>query len=166
MTPLRLATSKDLPAVLALLEGAGLPYQDLTTAHLADFLVAESGHSILGIVGLERCHEDALLRSLAVRPESRLTGLGTQLADAAEDHARQTGVDTLYLLTTTAADFFARRGYEVIERRAAPPELQKTTEFSSLCPSQAVCMRRRLIRNRLEKHDNQQETKKMGETPV
>jgi amino-acid N-acetyltransferase len=94
---------------------------------------------------LERYGEDALLRSLAVRPENRSTGLGKQLADALEEHARRTGLGTLYLLTTTAADFFARRGYEVIERGTAPSLLQKTTEFSSLCPSQATCMRRRLI---------------------
>ncbi|KRB79513.1 arsenic resistance N-acetyltransferase ArsN2 [Noviherbaspirillum sp. Root189] len=145
MTLLRLATSEDLPAVLALLEDAGLPYQDLTARHLADFLVAEGGQSVLGIVGLERYGEDALLRSIVVRPESKFTGLGTQLVDAVQEHARRTGIGTLYLLTTTAADFFARRGYEVIERSTAPSSLQKTTEFSSLCPSQATCMRRRLI---------------------
>lgn len=166
MTPLRPATSQDLPAILALLRDADLPYQDLTTAHLADFLVAAGSQHVLGAVGIERYGEKALLRSLVVRPESKFTGLGKQLADAIERHARRTGVDTLYLLTTTAADFFKRRGYEVIERRSAPPELQKTTEFSSLCPSQATCMRRHLNRNMLEKHAIQQEIKKIGETPV
>jgi len=145
MTPLRPATSQDLPAVRALLEDAGLPYQDLAPAHLRDFLVAAGGRSVLGIVGLERYGDNALLRSLVVRPESRFTGLGTQLADAVEEHASRAGVVTLYLLTTTASEFFERRGYEVIERSAAPPAVQKTTEFSSLCPSQAICMRRRLI---------------------
>jgi amino-acid N-acetyltransferase len=110
MTPLRLATSQDLPAVFALLEGAGLPYQDLTAAHLADFMVAAGGRSVLGIVGLERYGDNALLRSLVVRPESRYTGLGTQLTDAAEEHAWRTGVGALYLLTTTAGEFFKRRG--------------------------------------------------------
>ncbi|WP_367576076.1 arsenic resistance N-acetyltransferase ArsN2 [Noviherbaspirillum album] len=144
MTPLRLATPGDLPAVLSLLEDAGLPYQDITAKHLGDFLIAVGGRSVLGIVGLERYGENALLRSLVVRPESRFTGLGKQLVDAIEEHARRAGVGTLFLLTTTAAEFFARRGYKVIERREAPSELQKTTEFSSLCPSQAVCMRRSL----------------------
>ncbi|MFC7513413.1 arsenic resistance N-acetyltransferase ArsN2 [Herbaspirillum sp. GCM10030257] len=136
----------DLPAILALLGEAGLPYQDLTAAHATNFLVAADGHSLLGIVGLERYDENALLRSLAVRPENRFTGLGTQLADAIEDHARRTGVGTLYLLTTTAANFFMRRGYEVIDRATAPSTLLETTEFSSLCPSQATCMRRHLIK--------------------
>lgn len=144
MTQLRLGNPQDLSAVLALLAEAGLPYQDLTAAHLADFMVATGESSVLGIVGLERYGENALLRSLVVRPESRFTSLGLQLANAVEEHARQTGVSALYLLTTTAAEFFARRGYEVMERSEAPTAIQKTTEFSSLCPSQAICMRRYL----------------------
>lgn len=144
MTPFRIASSQDLPAVLALLEDAGLPNQDITVEHLSDFLVAAGGQSVLGVVGLERYGENALLRSLVVRPESRFTGLGKQVADAIKEHARRTGVATLYLLTTTAADFFARRGYEVIERSSASVALQETTEFSNLCPSEATCMRRDL----------------------
>jgi amino-acid N-acetyltransferase len=136
----------DLPAVLSLLEEAGLPNQDLTAAHLTDFKIAAGDRSIHGIVGLERYGERALLRSLVVRPESRSNGLGAQLADAAEEYARRNGVIEIFLLTTTAADFFARRGYEVIPRSEAPSALQETTEFSSLCPSQAICMRRQLNR--------------------
>ncbi|RJF95491.1 arsenic resistance N-acetyltransferase ArsN2 [Noviherbaspirillum saxi] len=145
MTPLRLATPDDLPAVLALLKDSGLPYQDVDTNRLNEFLIAAGGQSVLGAVGLERYEDNGLLRSLVVRPESRWTGLGTQLAEAMENHARTTGVRTLYLLTTTATDFFARRGYEVTARSEAPATLQGTTEFSTLCPAQAVCMRRTLI---------------------
>lgn len=144
MTSLRPANEQDLRVILELLEDASLPFQDLMAAHLANFLVAAGGHTVFGIIGLERYGENALLRSLVVRPESQFTGLGTQLVEALEDHARRTGVKTFYLLTTTAAEFFARRGYEVIARSEAPPALQTTTEFSSLCPSQAVCLRRHL----------------------
>lgn len=145
MTPLRLASPDDLPAVLALLKDSSLPYQDVDAVRLRDYLIAAGGQSILGTVGLERYENHGLLRSLVVRPESRWTGLGAQLVSAMENHARMTGITTLYLLTTTATDFFARRGYEVIVRPVAPASLQSTTEFSTLCPSQAVCMRRTLI---------------------
>ncbi|MEC4718407.1 arsenic resistance N-acetyltransferase ArsN2 [Noviherbaspirillum sp. CPCC 100848] len=144
MTSLRVATARDLPALRDLLGSAHLPYQDLTVAHLADFLIAADEYSIHGVVGLERYGDNALLRSLAVRPGNQFAGLGTQLAAAAEEHARGAGVATLYLLTTTAAGFFERRGYDVIARSEAPATLQKTTEFSSLCPSQAICLRRNL----------------------
>lgn len=142
--PIRTARADDLPAVVALLTNAGLPYQDLTPGHLDHFLIAQNGEAVAGIVGLERCGSDALLRSLVVHPESRFTGLGSQLVTAAEDRARRAGTGALYLLTTTAAEFFSRRGYQAMARSAAPAALQNTSEFSSLCPSQAVCMRRTL----------------------
>jgi amino-acid N-acetyltransferase len=92
------------------------------------------------VVGLEVLGEVGLLRSLAVPQEDRGRGVGTQLTHKAEDYARTLGVQALYLLTTTAPDFFARRGYQRIDRAAAPAPLQATTEFQSLCPSTAVCM--------------------------
>ncbi|TFW01825.1 GNAT family N-acetyltransferase [Oxalobacteraceae bacterium OM1] len=144
MTPLRQATAADKVAILALLKDSGLPYQDIEETRLNDFLVAEGGQSLLGAVGLEVYGDAALLRSLVVRPESRWTGLGNQLVTAIEEHARQKGVSTVYLLTTTAADYFVRRGYDTMPRSEAPAALQATTEFAGLCPSQAVCMRRRL----------------------
>jgi amino-acid N-acetyltransferase len=54
------------------------------------------------------------------------------------------GVETLLLLTTTAERFFARRGYAVGPRDAAPLEIRQTPEFAGLCPSSSVCMRKRL----------------------
>lgn len=142
MTPLRLATAEDLPAVIALLKDSGLPYQDVDTTRPIEFFIAASGQSVLGTVGLERFQHNGLLRSLAVRRENRGTGLGTQLANAMENHARMASVNALYLLTTTATNFFTRRGYQVIARSEAPLTLQSTAEFSMLCPSQAVCMHR------------------------
>jgi amino-acid N-acetyltransferase len=53
-------------------------------------------------------------------------------------------VETLYLLTTTAAAFFARHGYETVERDTVPARIRGTTEFDDLCPDSAVCMRKRL----------------------
>lgn len=144
MTPLRLAAPDDLSAVLALLKDSGLPHQDVDSTRLNNFLLAVGGQSVLGVVGLEQYEDNGLLRSLVVRPESRWTGLGVQLAAAMENHARVAGVKTLYLLTTTAADFFARRGYEVTARAEAPAALLSTAEFSTLCPSQAMCMRKTL----------------------
>jgi amino-acid N-acetyltransferase len=144
MSPIRLGTPDDIRAFLVLLKDGGLPYQDIDAAHLNNFLVAIAGKEVLGAVGLERYGNDGLLRSLVVRPESRWTGLGTQLAAAMEEHAKKLGVTNLYLLTMTAPDFFARRGYAELARSGAPKALQETTEFSTLCPSQAVCMHKSL----------------------
>ncbi len=144
MTPIRLAQPSDLPAVLALLKEAGLPHQDLAPSRLEHFLIAAGGNTVLRAVGLEPYGRDGLLRSLVVRPASRFTSLGSQLVAAIEDHARKTGINTLYLLTTTGPDFFARRGYATMPRVEAPATVQATAEFTTLCSSHAVCMRRKL----------------------
>lgn len=140
MVSIRPATPADLPAVLGLLKDSGLPWQDVTPAHLDHFLLAVEDGAIIGSAGLERHGSDALLRSLAVASTHRAGGLGTRLAQAIEQDARSSGVAALYLLTTTAAEFFARRGYLRMARADAPAALQATTEFSTLCPAQAACM--------------------------
>jgi len=58
----------------------------------------------------------------------------------AEQHARQCGVRRLYLLTTSAADFFARLGYKRLERDGAPAAIRTTSEFATLCPAGSVFM--------------------------
>lgn len=134
----------ELEAIQGLLRASDLPADDLTEAHLEHFLVAQEGGSIVGSVGLEPRASTGLLRSLAVAPEMRHHGLGTALADAAEHLAAERGLHELYLLTTTAEQFFARRGYEVIDRVSAPAEMQQTIEFREACPQTAVCMTRTL----------------------
>lgn len=111
---------------------------------MLDFLVAEDGQAARAVIGLERFGDCGLLRSLAVQPQLRNAGLGGELVDALECQSRGAGVRAVYLLTTTAADFFTRRGYTVVARAQAPEVIQATREFSSLCPSQAVCLRKYL----------------------
>src|SRR5690606_14574506 len=114
------AVPRDLPALAALLDVAGLPHDDLTPEHLANFLVLREGERLVGAVGLEVYGPDGLLRSLVVAPERRGEGAGGRLVDAAEAHARTQGVETLWLLTETAAPFFAALGYAPAERDTAP----------------------------------------------
>lgn len=94
--------------------------------------------------GLERHASTALLRSVVVEESVRGEGYGSLLCDRLESRARADGVESIYLLTTTAADFFADRGYERIERDEAPPAIRETTEFDDLCPATATCMRKSL----------------------
>lgn len=134
----------DPATVRALLAAAGLPTADLTATHLADFWGCGAGENLAGAIGLEAYGAVALLRSLAVAPDWRGRGLGAALLAHAERAARQRGVQTLYLLTTTAEKFFARRGYARIPREAAPPVLQHTAEFTALCPARAACLMKAL----------------------
>ncbi|MDX1421165.1 MAG: arsenic resistance N-acetyltransferase ArsN2 [Rubricoccaceae bacterium] len=134
----------DLEAVAALLGAAGLPHDDLSEAHLAHFLLLREGDALAGAVGLEPYGPDALLRSLVVAPRERGRGLGARLVDAAETLAREAGVTRLWLLTETAAPFFAARGYAAAERDRAPEAIRATAEFAALCPDSAVCLAKRI----------------------
>ena len=58
--------------------------------------------------------------------------------------AGEAGVETLYLLTTTAPEFFGERGYAEVNREEAPEAIRGSTEFADLCPTTATCMRKRL----------------------
>ena len=82
----------------------------------------------------------SLLRSLAVRDGERGRGIGEQLVGAIEARAAMLGLQQLVLLTETAAPFFARRGYVAITRDLAPPAVQHSAEFRSICPASATCM--------------------------
>ncbi len=141
-TSIHPATPDDFDAVRSLLQEVGLPTADLTPAHLDRFLVASDGEDLCGVVGLEPRGDVALLRSLAVAPNVRGEGLGTRLVDAIEERAQEDGIRALYLLTTTAADYFRARGYTEIARDALPESIQSTEEAARLCPAGTPCMRK------------------------
>lgn len=121
-----------------------LPVQDLDAAEVA-FFVADAGGTAAGVVGLQTFGQTGLLRSLAVRAEHRGGGLGGRLVAEAEREARARGLAQLVLLTQTAADYFASRGYRRIERAQAPVAVQASAEFSSLCPASAACLSKSLL---------------------
>lgn len=139
------AAPADAEAVLALLERAQLPVDGLLD-HLGTTLVARQSGRIVGSAALEIYDDGALLRSLAVVPDLRGTGLGRRLTEAATARAMDLGVPALYLLTTTAEGFFPRFGFSHVERRDVPPGVQRSVEFQSACPASATVMRRVLNR--------------------
>ena len=144
MAPER-ARPSDFDAIVRLLDEASLPHEDLTPGHLEHFLVLRDGDAIAGVVGMEVAEDAGLLRSLAVPATRRGGGLASRLVDALEEHARTIGIRTLYLLTTTAEGFFARRGYAPADRAAVPDAIADTAEFRGICPSTAACMAKSLV---------------------
>ena len=144
---LRAATSADLPAIERLLVASGLPTEGVTEA-IGGFVVAEDAGDaggIVGVVGLEACGDQyALLRSTAVAPEWRGTGLGRQLVEHAIARAQSAGLDAIYLLTTTAERYFPAFGFETTAREAVPDAVRATGEFRAMCPASATVMSRAL----------------------
>lgn len=133
------AHPSDLTTVRDLIRRAGLPLDGLGQAP-ADVFVARSGAEVVGTAALERHGGHGLLRSLAVSEQHRGTGVGSRLAEAAEERARDLGLDGVYLLTDTAPAFFTGRGYVVIERDAAPEPVMVSVEWAVACGESAVPM--------------------------
>jgi amino-acid N-acetyltransferase len=133
-------TNPSESAVKQLLSESGLPIEDITDQHLQHFFGCGSGLELEGLVGLELYGDVALLRSLAVTAEKRGSGLGSKLVEHAEGYAREKGVTSLYLLTTTAEAFFLRRGYARIPREEAPAAIKGTQEFAGICPASSAFM--------------------------
>jgi amino-acid N-acetyltransferase len=134
----------DRSIALALIAQAALPASDLTDAHMEDFFYSGPASMPSGLVGLEFCGFDALLRSLVVVPERRGSGIGTALVRHAESYARGCGTRLMYLLTTTAQAFFVELGYVTADRASAPPAIRATREFADLCPGTSILLVKKL----------------------
>lgn len=82
--------------------------------------------------------QDLTQMSIAVMAShARGQAMGPRLLAAAESQASEAGVRTLYLLTTSAAPFFASRGYVTLARDAAPEGIRGRAQFAWLCPASA-----------------------------
>lgn len=140
---LRAADRAALEYVETLLERNALPAEDVRARPDCFYFAVRDGNRV-GVGGLEVNGTAGLLRSVVVEEAYRGQGVGGALVAALEERAADNGVGTLYLLTTTAAPFFAARGYEELDRERVPPAIRETTEFAELCPASATCMHRSL----------------------
>jgi len=135
----RAATPADLPVVERLVTQSGLPLDGLRDA-FPTFVVAQAGDDIVGVAGLEVCCNNALLRSVAVADEWRSHGVGRALVTRVIDDAEARGISALYLLTTTADQYFPKFGFQPVGRDQVPADVRATDEFTSACPASAVVM--------------------------
>jgi amino-acid N-acetyltransferase len=137
------AEPKHRQAIIALLLSERLPVEDLPV-NLQNFFIATDNTIIIGTIGLEVYGRDGLLRSLVVKPEYRKMKIAVGLINTIEKLGESLGLKSIYLLTETARDYFAGKGYELMERKDAPQLLQQSTEFSHMCPASAVLMKKTL----------------------
>jgi amino-acid N-acetyltransferase len=136
------AIDDDRSAVLALLRSCDLPVAGVSQGLMRDYLVAHVDRTMAGVCGLEVHGQDGLLRSVAVKRRWRRRGVAEALLEAALGRARSLHLHGVYLLTTTAHDYFARRGFDDCQRDAAPAAIQGSWEFRTGCPSSSSLMRR------------------------
>ena len=136
---LRTGTERDASHIHVLLARSGLPTSDLAVSQ-PQFIVLCEGAQIIGAGALQPFGSIALLRSVAVEPRWRGSGLGRMIVQELERRAYASDIAQLVLLTQTAGRFFEHQGYRVIERRQVPKAVHGSEEFRLLCPSSATCM--------------------------
>lgn len=143
MTEIDRLRSNEADEVFRLLEASHLPVDGLRE-HLATTLVAREGGRVVGSAALEAYPDGALLRSVAVAAGRQGQGLGHELTLAAIRLAADIHAPAIYLLTTTAEQFFPKFGFERIQRTEVPAGVQTSVEFTSACPASATVMRKGL----------------------
>ncbi len=104
--------------------------------NLQTFMVAEAEGEIIGCCALEIVWADlAELKSLAVAPAHKGTGIGRTLVHAVIDQARRLGVSRLFALTLEPR-FFEKMGFKVLEKDDLP---MKVWSDCARCPKQEEC---------------------------
>jgi amino-acid N-acetyltransferase len=134
------ATAADLEPIKALLAASDLPTAGVDE-HWKTFIVARDGTNLVACGGAEAYQFVALIRSVAVQPAYRSHGLGRRIVRQLLDRLASRGLREFYLLTTTAEDYFRKRGFKTIDRDEVHPQLLSSREFQDACPDDAVCMR-------------------------
>ena len=131
----------DWVAVMALLNQNKLPIEDLEPGQQI-FWMAKTGDKLAGVIGLEKYGDYGLLRSMTTDRQFRNKGIASSLISELFNHARVAGIKEIYLLTETAEKYFEKKGFEKINRDAAPEEIKQSREFSHVCPTSAGLMKK------------------------
>lgn len=138
---LRPATAPDLPSVKVLLRAAKLPLDGVEEQFGEGYAIAECDGVMVGAEGIEVYGDAGLLRSAVVDPAWRGQGVGDALTQDRLAWAARRGLREVWLLTTTAADYFPRFGFAPADRAHAPGAMQQSREFAEACPASAVALR-------------------------
>ena len=136
----RIPANEDLPVIISLLSECSLPISDIEPGKQS-FIVAEDEGKMIGCAGLEIYGQIALFRSLAVKSDYRNLNIGKLLTNEVIALGRKKSIGEFYLLTNTAEGFFKKQGWNVTDRNEVPPGITRSSEFASICPSTAICMK-------------------------
>jgi amino-acid N-acetyltransferase len=128
----------------AALTKAGLPADDIFTPGPQFWRFTTDDDVPAGFGGIEMYGADALMRSVVTLPPLRGRGVGQGIVRALEAEAIVMKCGAVWLLTTTAREFFGKLGYAAVDRADVPGAIRATAQFSSLCPDSATVMVRRL----------------------
>ena len=105
-------------------------------ARLREFIVADDDGRVIGCAAVAIFWADlAEIKSLAIHPDCRGKGIGSDLVRSAINEARQIGVKRLFALTYEK-DFFGKHRFAVIDRGTLP---EKVWTECLACPKADAC---------------------------
>jgi len=119
---------------------AGLPIDDLDNPHALFWRFETAADIPAGFGGLEIHAPDALLRSVVTMPQLRGLGIGRAIVSVLEMEARARKCASVFILTTSQAEFFARLGYRSCARDYVPEPIRRSPQFNALCCADAAVM--------------------------
>jgi len=126
---IRPARTSDIKAIRAIIDEYSASRRLLTKETVTlyesvqEFTVAESAEKIVGCGAVHVLWEDlAEVRTVAVFPEFKNKGIGTQLLEALLQKAKDLGVKRVFCLTFETK-FFTKHGFEEIEGTPVEPEI-------------------------------------------
>jgi amino-acid N-acetyltransferase len=138
----RKALMRDLPALLQIINGYArqgimLPRTEFEMAeNIRDFSVVFAGETLVGCGALHfygPSHGE--VRSLAVCPESKQSGIGRAIVDALEGEANAQGLESIFAFTYVPG-FFRKLGFTEVERGELP---LKAWKDCLRCPKFQCC---------------------------
>lgn len=133
---------KHLDDVTSLLASLDLPSSDLTGKDNLCLFGIYNDNQLIASAGIEMMNDLGLLRSVAVKPSYQNQGIAKKLVTFTEAWAKERGITELYLLTTSATEFFKPLDYVLISRSDTPQLIKETTQFSQLCPCSSSVMKK------------------------
>ncbi len=133
----------ELSALEHLLRSDQLCFNDINEQGVHLFAVSLNNESV-GYFGYELFNNKALFRSMVVITTARNKGYGYLMWQQAKKKLKEKGVTEVYLLTNTAAPFFNKQGFTVVDRSSAPEVILATSEFKEFCPEDSTCMKIKL----------------------
>lgn len=123
------------------LVAAHLPTEDLTEGNPRFFRFERNGE-IVGYGGFEPHRPYALMRSVVVLPMARGKGLGRAVAEGLMQRAAAEDCPEVFLLTTSAVEFFRHLGFRPIDRADAPRQILATRQAAAICSTATLLARR------------------------
>ncbi len=136
---IRKAEMDDITSIKDLLGKFNLPLEGLEE-NISNMLLGFIEGKLVASAGLEIYGKSGLLRSVAVHGSFRDKGYGESIVEACFRFAAERALTELFLLTTTAENYFPRFGFSKVDRTDVPDLVKTSIEFANSCPLSAVVM--------------------------